>query len=686
MQCIDTGDWEAALTQARRIAAEAGPLAARTAWPVTMMLYFQGDLTTAGAVLRRVSPTVSGDGPADRALLAGWAAGVRWALNDLPGCRRETDRAHALAQLSGEPRALALAHTMLALLAAAEGDRRGNDRHYELALGAAVRAADATQQLRIRANRGSQRLEEGDLEGARAELDRALDAAPGGPVPHPAVVGLARHNRAKALLRSGRLAAARDGFRAACTTLQRIGAGFVAYPLTGLGECHELRGDLPQARAAYEEAVLVARNAAISPALASARCGLARVLAATGDDAAARTAAEAVAESTALTEAPAHACAGWAALATDPVAARASADTAIALARAGRHPAALADGLELAAMTHPPAEAQRLLADAERVYADIGDPVGVARVALARARTGPGGPAAAAHLVAEHRLRALDVDPSTGTRSLARHLGPPESPVAVRMLGSFAVAHRGAPVPLTAWQSRKARDVLKLLVARRGRPITRAAIGEALWPGEDKVGNRLSIALSILRTVLDPERAAPPDHFIVAGAEGVAYNPRTLVVDVDVFLEIAAAGAAAAAGGRIGEARMLLEAAAAAYTGDVLDDEPDLEAVLPLREEARATFLAALRTLGTVCSQAGDVDGAVRAWLRLLQHDPYDEDCALRLVGVLGAAGRHGEAARHHRTYARRMRELGLPAQPLRRSVRNGAGAAVHCKISRASV
>ena len=232
------------------------------------------------------------------------------------------------------------------------------------------------------------------------------------------------------------------------------------------------------------------------------------------------------------------------------------------------------------------------------------------------------------------------------------------------MLGSFAVLRDGQEVAATAWQSRKARDLLKLLVARRGRPITRDALGEELWPGEENVANRLSIALSVLRAVLDPERSAPPGHYVRATGAGIAYDPRTLRTDVDDFLQLAVAGLAEPAA----DARLVLEAAEAAYPGHVLDDEPDLAAALPLREEARAAYLAVVRTLGGACTLAGDVDGAVRAWLRVLEHDPYDEEGALRLIEVLTTAGRHGEAARQHRRYAASMREIGVDPRPWGRS------------------
>ena len=48
----------------------------------------------------------------------------------------------------------------------------------------------------------------------------------------------------------------------------------------------------------------------------------------------------------------------------------------------------------------------------------------------------------------------------------------------------------------------------KILVARHGRRVAREALAEALWPGEapGPVANRLSVALSTLRSVLDPAR------------------------------------------------------------------------------------------------------------------------------------------------------------------------------------
>ncbi|MFD0599668.1 hypothetical protein ACFQZ4_51210 [Catellatospora coxensis] len=59
----------------------------------------------------------------------------------------------------------------------------------------------------------------------------------------------------------------------------------------------------------------------------------------------------------------------------------------------------------------------------------------------------------------------------------------------------------GQVVPASSWQSRKARDLLRILVGRRGRPVPRSELSELLWPDGDvqRTGHRLSVLLNIVR-------------------------------------------------------------------------------------------------------------------------------------------------------------------------------------------
>jgi hypothetical protein len=68
--------------------------------------------------------------------------------------------------------------------------------------------------------------------------------------------------------------------------------------------------------------------------------------------------------------------------------------------------------------------------------------------------------------------------------------------VFIRTLGVFEVIRDGTPVPRAVWQSTKARDLLKILIARR-KATSRDQLIDLLWPEIDRVkgGNRLSVLL-----------------------------------------------------------------------------------------------------------------------------------------------------------------------------------------------
>jgi len=240
-------------------------------------------------------------------------------------------------------------------------------------------------------------------------------------------------------------------------------------------------------------------------------------------------------------------------------------------------------------------------------------------------------------------------------------------PVTVRVLGRFEVTRDGAPVSDTQWQSRKARELMKILVARRGRAIPRDQLIELLWPDVDDaamLGNRLSVALATVRRVLDPERAHPANHYVVAENGSVALALDHLQVDVETFLREAAAGLQARSAGSAG-ARAPLLRAAAAYRGEVLEEDVYADWSHGLREEARAAYLAVVRALSEDAVAGGDTDGAIALLIRLLDHDGYDESAHLSLVAALVAAGRYGDARRAHRSYAARMAEIGVQPEPM---------------------
>jgi DNA-binding SARP family transcriptional activator len=666
------GDWEGALACFARIGARDGPLPAGLAWRTGVIHHFRGHLDEALDVYRR--GRLDGESPQDEALLLAWQASAHWLRGDADACRTAAHTAFVTATASGEPQALAAAHTVLALLAALDGDRGANDAHYLRALEHAKRAGDLLQVIRIRTNRASLHLEEGSYEAALGELDRALPLADLTGFAMFRALGLT--NRGESLLRLGRLDEAVADLEAAKAIYQRMGSRNVAYPLRTLGDVHSARGERSLARAAYEEAAALAEQADDQQGLIPALSGLARALAHDEPAQAEALAERALAAPMGTWTVTARLAAARVALAAgDRRRAAANAIDAAAAARARRDRAGLAEALEVQALAAGTRERSgALLEEARAIWREIRSPIGEAECDLELARLG-GSAATALAASAEERLRALGArgpaEAAASIRvSLARESTPP---VSIHTLGGFRVLRYGEPVPLTEWQSKKARDLLKILVARRGRPTPREVLMDILWNGDDpaKVAGRLSVALAVLRSVLDPQKRFGPDHFVHGEQAAVQLELAHVPVDVESFLAAASEGLALAQAGR-SDAADRLAAAEGVYAGDFLEEDLYEDWAIPLREEAQAAYIQVARALADAADGDGDYDAQARYLLRVLERDPYDEPAHVALVGSLASAGRHGEARRFYRAYCGRMREIDVEPAPYPGGTRPG--------------
>jgi len=651
------GEWDEALRCYERASGDTELRPPALAWRIGLLLHLGGHLDEALETYEHASEAGA---PRDLALLLAWRASARWLRGDVERCRADASRAFDIAFEAGDAQALAAAHTVLAMLAALEGDRAANDSHYLKALDYAQRAGDVLQLIRVRTNRGSRHLEEGAYEEAISELDLALRLAD--IAGFPAFRALALTNRGEAHAKLGRFEEAVADLEDARELYQRLGSRMVAYPLDKLGEIYRERGDLALARATYEEALSRSEPSGDMQGLVPALTGLARVLVVDEPEEAERLAMRALELGPGMGHAHALIAAGWAALASsrrDDALEYAAESAAAAGMRRDR--ASLAESLELRtlAAADPRQEVHRL-EEATAIWRELGNPLGEARAQLGAALLAGDDTAAAA---AEERLQALG---ARGQRAALTHVVPHDGPVvAVQSLGRFRVSRHGESVPLAAWQSRKARDLFKILVARRGRPTTRDYLMETLWPEQDPapLGNRLSVLLSTVRSVLDPEKEHDPDHFVAGDKSAVWLQSDNLTVDVDRFLSTAADALASWHAGNA-DAHSHLAAAEGLYSGDFLEEDAYEDWAIGLREEARAAYIEVTRALADSAATSGDADPASRYYLRILERDAYDEPAHLGLVATLETAGRHGEARRCFRTYCARMDEIGVESAP----------------------
>jgi DNA-binding SARP family transcriptional activator len=645
------GDWQGAENCFGRIIGPDDEIPVAIAWRLGLIHHLRGRTDVAVAVYRR--GRIDGQQPADEALLQGWWAAAHWLRGEFDECRQLVAGAEISAKVSGDDQALAVVHTVLAMLAAVDSDPRGNAINYLRALEYAERAGDLFQSIRIRVNRASHHIGEGDYALGLDELEIALELADR--AGFAAFRALALNNKGDALMRLGRLDEAIGELEASRALYQKLESKQIALPLTTLGEVYRERGDRAMARACYEEAIAVADSKdmqSMVPSLA----GLARVLAVEEPERAAELAGlarQAVAYGPVLGLSGALVGLGWVSLhAGNKDEAADAAMEAAALCRRRRDRAGLADALELYAA----ADGGEVLHEVLNIRHELGDPLGQARAELMLAQRTQGSEGRELALQAHQQFLAAGATRyAAAALAASQQTGP--APVRIECLGGFRVLRNGKAIQLGEWPSKKARDLLKILVARRCRPVARVQLLDLLWPdqGESVASPRLSVALSTVRSVLDPEKRYPPDHFVGADRATIWLDGDQTSVDVESFLHDARSGLD-------GNSMPLLRAAEAAYSGDFLEEDVYADWAAGMREEARALYVRVARVLAE--RGKGDPDAAAGYLLRILQRDQYDERAHLGLVTAFQASGAHGEARRAYRTYIQRMAELEVEPAP----------------------
>jgi predicted ATPase len=105
--------------------------------------------------------------------------------------------------------------------------------------------------------------------------------------------------------------------------------------------------------------------------------------------------------------------------------------------------------------------------------------------------------------------------------------------VSVTLLGGFAAAVGGVPVPERAWRLKKARELVKLLALARGHRLHREQAMDTLWPnlGPAAAANNLHQAVYVARRALHPDTIELRDEMLHLAAD----------VDVEQLVDAVAA-------------------------------------------------------------------------------------------------------------------------------------------------
>ncbi|GAC1360337.1 MAG: BTAD domain-containing putative transcriptional regulator [Herpetosiphon sp.] len=234
----------------------------------------------------------------------------------------------------------------------------------------------------------------------------------------------------------------------------------------------------------------------------------------------------------------------------------------------------------------------------------------------------------------------------------------------IKVLGQFRVFRGSEEIPTRAWQRRKARELLALLVTERRRWLLREQIYEYLWPdlNESEAESQFKVTLNALQTALEPHRPPRVASYFVR-RNGSSYRfcpPDGLELDVDLF-EARSEHALPCDHGDAATVIADLEAALALYTGDYLEEFVYDEWTQPDRNRLATRFLEAATTLAILLMDQHRHADVVQVCEMILQRDPSWEDAyRLMMLAFLRQGSRHRALATYDRCVKALMANLGV--------------------------
>ena len=480
----------------------AAPLSAAHALRGGRELHLAGNVAAAIQTYER-GLTDEAASASDRGLLRAWLASACFLAGDADRCRALA--AEALADRARPARRPGRGRSAHVARARRGAGRRpqANATHYGRALEHAEAAGDLLQIARIRCNRGAQQLEEGEFEIARSTSSSTASGRRGRRS-EASYFARDRAAQPRALrLGVGRLEDAADDLVLARAAFQHMGSRMAGPRWPTSATCIGSRATVRLARASYEEAVATAESVGDVQSLGFALAGLARVLVDDEPERAEEIVKRSIELGSVLSQQ--HALlAGRVGRARPTRPPRRPwpgppRPAAIARARRDRVGGRRGDRWRRARRAGPAADVGPR--DAREIWRRIGNPLGEAKADLALAQLGDGDVRRARRGRPRRRsARPVLAGWPASPGGLTDRGGPVASardPHARRV----PVLRRGEPMPTADWGSKKARDLLKILLSRRGQRVPRDVIIELLWPDEDPIRTapRLSVVLSTLR-------------------------------------------------------------------------------------------------------------------------------------------------------------------------------------------
>jgi DNA-binding SARP family transcriptional activator len=230
----------------------------------------------------------------------------------------------------------------------------------------------------------------------------------------------------------------------------------------------------------------------------------------------------------------------------------------------------------------------------------------------------------------------------------------------VGLLGGFRVNRDDLLTPITQWQRRSAKTLMKLLATAPGHALHREQVLDLLWPGSslDSALNSFGKALHAARRALHPGLPPrQPSPYLLLVDSMVAFDPAHVAVDADHFERVARDAL------RQREVSAL-ESALAAYRGDLLPEDRYADWCAQRRDFLSDLRVRLLLEMADLLEAQGAYNESADRLRTLLQQDPTREDVHRRLMRLYTEMGTPDQAVRQfHACEEALQRELDFVPQ-----------------------
>jgi len=234
----------------------------------------------------------------------------------------------------------------------------------------------------------------------------------------------------------------------------------------------------------------------------------------------------------------------------------------------------------------------------------------------------------------------------------------------IKCLGGFRAMREKILVRDSEWKSKRAKQLVKLLVAQDGHTLSRDSAMEMLWPDmdPDMLGPTFNSMLHRVRKVLEPASVPDGSTSFILHTDGVVKLNREIVrTDVGQLLYHLDTTDRMKSNRKPGNILEEYEKAFDLYEGDFLPEDLYSDWAAPMRDRLRIRYLRALEDAAAIAESSGDRDRTLRFYEKMFSADPCNEKACCWLMVQYHSDARRGEAIRTYERCERAMnRDLDL--------------------------